>query len=1018
MKRLLIDSSSIVQGALHAAVNSENATMVTFEEKDVSIPSAIDGYEIFLTSLEKTLDTLNMVPMQIVLVKDGKNSRSLRREFLPGYKNRPAKPPEFMEQFNIMQDRVEATLLSYGAISVEKEGYEADDLLAALAAVTDHVIWSKDGDLLAAGDWYFDGWLNPDKFFGIQKQHIVVYKSLVGDTSDKIPGAAGFGKVGFIDMVAKFGDEGLQDIKDMLETRQLHELEAYVSEFKPFQKILDSIETVYNSYDAARFHHPGFSGLNWKAAYPKGNGDLPKWNATEELVTRANLKPLNFKGSPYVSLDIETAVGPESLAWSERNKGKTDKTGPLDVFGSKLTGFSLTYGNNCQHTKYFSFDHKDTDNLSEEEVISLLNSIPQNVPTVVHNSSFELCVLRNHFELKFDRGYLPPTLHDTRIMAGFIDEYESPGLKHNSKLRLEYTQASYDDVTQGRPMNELTGEEVVRYGCDDTICTSALYSLFTLVMAYESTWDAYEKCAQKAQFIYAESFLTGTKFDLEKLKELQDANSDQYALLELELKKYLANIEGYPGCEFEPALDLSAQEIKRVYTQVTGETLKSTMRRVEKLGELIGGDLGDALIDVEDVTKFNEVAAGMFVANPEINLRSPKQMSALLYDYLGFPVRLRNKLTDPQRRQGLTQGNPASNGSAIAHAIMYDADEDQKVFLKTLIDAKSCLTEDSLFYEPYQSMPSWIDGYVHPQSGQAMAKSGRANASKPNFQQVSKKSRVREVYVPLEDDHIWVSFDFSSQELVHIAVQSQDKNMLDCYRGDVRKDVHSLTGVQVLKNTQDIDLSYDEFLVVLKDEEHPLYKKVKTARNQAKATNFLDAYMGTAITLAEALLITEELAQKMLDGKAEAFPDVKKWQESMSAVHLERGYAVEPMGRRRHLRLDGSWKDKHELRGGLNHIIQGGAGSQLTLVLSKLWDRKVLERYHAYFLFSVYDEVNFSVAKSDVVEFIKEVHPIMVENYCNFPVEFESSIEIGPNFGELKSIGTQFDEAKIKELIC
>jgi DNA polymerase I-like protein with 3'-5' exonuclease and polymerase domains len=392
-------------------------------------------------------------------------------------------------------------------------------------------------------------------------------------------------------------------------------------------------------------------------------------------------------------------------------------------------------------------------------------------------------------------------------------------------------------------------------------------------------------------------------------------------------------------------------------------------------------------------------------------------MSELLYGHLGFPVRITNKLTDVQRSNGQTVGNPASNESAIRHAVMYDAEEGQKEFLLDLLAAKSCLTEDSLFYSPYRNFPSWIDGLVHPQSGQALAKSGRANASKPNFQQISKKSRVREVYVPYDESQVWVSFDFSSQELVHIAVQSGDRNMLNCYRGDTRKDIHSLTGVQVLRSTTGIGLSYEEFLKVLNDETHELYKKVKLARNQAKATNFLDAYMGSAITLAESLLVSEDVAQQMLDAKAIAFPWVKSWQNEMTRLHSERGYAVEPMGRRRHLRLDGSWKDNHELRGGLNHVIQGGAGSQLSAVLSKLWERRILERYNATFLFSVYDEINFSLDKIDAVEFIKEVHGVMTERYADFEIDFESSIEIGPNFGELKSIGTQFDAAKIKGLL-
>jgi hypothetical protein len=77
----------------------------------------------------------------------------------------------------------------------------------------------------------------------------------------------------------------------------------------------------------------------------------------------------------------------------------------------------------------------------------------------------------------------------------------------------------------------------------------------------------------------------------------------------------------------------------------------------------------------------------------------------------------------------------------------------------------------------------------------------------------------------------------------------------------------------------------------------------------------------------------------------------------------------------------------------------------------------VLERYNATFLFSVYDEINFSVDRADAVEFIREVHGVMTERYADFEISFESSIELGPNFGNLKSIGVKFDEVKIRELL-
>ena len=244
-KRLLIDSNSVIIACLHACTkDGSNTYEAEFEGKTIQMPSHLDGYESFLMALKATLRDLNMVPSQVVLVKDGKDNKNIRRKYLTTYKDRPEKPKEFLEAIVKTTEMAEETILSYGGISVVKDGYEADDMIAALAAVTDHIIWSKDKDLLAAGNWWWSGELNPtDKFLGIDRKHIVVYKSLVGDTSDKIPGANGFGEVALTNLIAKFGDDTLDEILDMIKNKELHKLSDYVEDFKPFQKIIDNADS-------------------------------------------------------------------------------------------------------------------------------------------------------------------------------------------------------------------------------------------------------------------------------------------------------------------------------------------------------------------------------------------------------------------------------------------------------------------------------------------------------------------------------------------------------------------------------------------------------------------------------------------------------------------------------------------------------------------------------------------------------------------------------------------------------
>ena len=418
-----------------------------------------------------------------------------------------------------------------------------------------------------------------------------------------------------------------------------------------------------------------------------------------------------------------------------------------------------------------------------------------------------------------------------------------------------------------------------------------------------------------------------------------------------------------------------------------------------------------------------ENARNNFKPTPEFNLRSPKQMGELLYEVLKFPVRLRNKLTDIQRSKGQREGNPATNEDAVALAVIYDAIPEEKEFLENILSAKECMTEEGLYYSAYPRFIHWKDKMVHSNPGQALAVTGRSTPSRPNLTQMTKPSdekphTIREVVIGSEPDHFIVSLDFSSQELVQIAEQSGDPDMIACYSGEVRKDLHSLTGCSIY-NLKYGEMSYEEFISVIDIKEDERHGKVKYCRKVGKSTNFLDAFNGSAPTLSTKLRVPLEEAELMLEAKHKAFPVVEEWKEKVMEFGKMNGFVTEPMGRRRHLVLENNYKDNHTLRAAINFGIQGGAGSQIKCALSKIWKDKVLEdrKHNAYFLFSVHDEIVFSLHKEDLIEVLRGIHSRMTQQYANFKLQFKSSIAIGKNFGELNEIGEEINEEKILEAI-
>jgi DNA polymerase I-like protein with 3'-5' exonuclease and polymerase domains/5'-3' exonuclease len=1039
MKRLLIDASHILKMVMFSAANGESA----FAVGDVIVGHHLDAFERFLGSFKKTLEAVKMVPSQVILVKDGYRANAFRREIYPEYKvKKPGEeiPEEFFDQLSMLNVKVEELILTHGGIICWADDFEADDLIYALSQAMETVIWSGDKDLLAHGDVFFQGGWGEDKFFGIAKKHIVVYKALVGDNSDKIPGAKGFGDGTFLKMIEKYGDDCLDEFLEMLENETLHELAEYVSDFKPFGKIIEHSDLVYKSYQCAKPYHPGWNTIQWKARPISQDKEyLPEYSGVTKLVTKSMLTAefmntfrQQAKAVPLgYAFDIETWEDEESLAWGMANKAKTDKRGKLDARGSHLAGFSITVGNNGQFCYYFPVDHKDTDNLTLSDAECVLNLLDESKPMFVWNAEFELPITRLHCELRFDRGWLP-NVHDAMIMKSYVNENTPLGLKDSSSTYLGYQQVTYAEVTtkdgvQYR-MNELTGEEVVSYGCDDSICTLALASLFQVIMKFERTWKAFKLCEPSPAYLAAESFINGQKFDMEKLAELKAENDAQLEEVMIKLREKLVGYEWseydpaaeversyrMPGCEYQPIFEINAAAVKNVYQQLTKTKLSTRMSMIDKVVDLIREELPElaSAFDSKSVDQVNAVAEELFMPMPSFSVTSDKDMEHLLYTAFRFEVRLRGKATEKMKEKGIRTGNPKVNEAAIRTAFAYDADEKQKEILDLVLEANKLSTNESLFLGPYAKMPNPKTGMVHGRAGQSLTTTRRAAPNGPNIAQVSKKTPIREIYAPFEDGWIWWSFDWSGQELRLTAERSQCPEMLKCYPKDgPAKDLHSIAALKIAELNKE-SYTYEEFLLMLSE------KKMKNYRNAAKAVNFGGIYGQTEIGLANKLMITKEEALEIMKAADEAFPGVPIWKQNVRDRAIRDGFVSTLLGARKHLNLDGTWRDEHELRSAVNFEIQSPAAEQAKLAMAKIWDRKILEKYDAVFAFPVHDEINGSVRVYEgTVDFLKEIHAIMLEDYADMKVPIESSIEIGSNFGTLKELGTKFDEEKVREAI-
>lgn len=1044
MKRLIIDASSIIRACHYAGKDEEFGRSVD----GCWINSAAWGFERFVDSYVSMLEKTGTVPSFTILVKDGQDSRRLRKQFWPEYKGKRAeKPKELHEEFNDLLDGIADEILSMGGTVMVQDGMEADDVIAYLATSLEgqKVIWSRDKDMLAlcsdTVDVYLNDELNPEVAKGCPREFVLLYKAIVGDPSDNLPGATGFGDKAFRDLYEKFGPEGCQELENLIQQNKLDTLVEDVPSLKSLQKIIDSAPQVRASYACARFyidrvntpkdpiqiqtgmvqqwdpevyHHKLKGYFGTKTLVTQDSDDVPFKQAVLDLVSQ----------SPYVSLDIETSAPQESIEWSKNNKVN------VDVFGAELTGLSLTCGNNLQHTFYFSVGHAAGSNVPTEDIKSLICDQRFDKPVMIHNTAFELPVLFNAW------GVWVRNACDTMIMKSYVDENTELGLKPSSKQYFDYGQKTYEEVTQGQRMCELTAQEAFDYACDDTICTAALANRLRLTMELEKTWQIFVQVELPTQYWVAEAFINGVDVDLDELNRISAEDDKIFSENREIVFHYLKSID-WAGSIAPTFVDTPAG-IKEAFLLKNKKPLDCRARLPEKIIAAVReqGDprLADLIAEGDLVNIQNYLDEG-YEGIPDFDVDKKAHLRELLYDVWKLPIRFRTVVTKEQRAKGKKQGTPSADAAAVEHALKLDADrlDDEKVSVLHAINLMCKVsTRRKLYYRPYPELLHWKDGKLHPQLGQSRAATRRFTPNAPNVNQLAKKGdgkKVRRVF-PAPKGWLWVSMDESGQELRLAAVSSRDENLLSCYVGDNLRDPHSLTGAQIarFRHTKFGDYQlFEEARKGLHGEEAKAL--VDKTRDEGKGTNFSSQYLCRAPKLAKLLTVSVEDAQVFLDAKAEAYPGLTQWQQDVISEAHAFGYTKTLMGARRHLwhKLTDpdKWVQAEAERQGVNFVIQGSAGEQIKLCGSAMaTDYSLLTAFAAYFadrvakalppckkygakvLFPVHDEFDVLVPiNENTAACVLELHACMIQQYADMDIPLESELSIGTSFGNLTKIG-------------
>ena len=282
MERMIVDLSSVLWMALLTGKDAEYGRVVEFKDKKVHVNGWQFGYEVTMNHMTSVMRDLELSPSQLIIVPEGKLSKSRRRAIYNDYKEeRDSRPPEAYVEFGICRDKLLDDFRSAGAWAVMQDGVEGDDVIGYLARTLPgiKIIRSNDGDMTTLLDdpsvflyTSAKGLTQENKYGPFPPRYVPVYKALVGD-GEEYKGASKFGPKSFLDFLVWGGDAGLPAIEGVIQRRQLHELECDVAEFKPMRKIIDSAKHVYESYECALLHDEWINTERCPlVVYPPTNG--------------------------------------------------------------------------------------------------------------------------------------------------------------------------------------------------------------------------------------------------------------------------------------------------------------------------------------------------------------------------------------------------------------------------------------------------------------------------------------------------------------------------------------------------------------------------------------------------------------------------------------------------------------------------------------------------------------------------------------------------------------------------
>jgi DNA polymerase I - 3''-5'' exonuclease and polymerase domains len=352
----------------------------------------------------------------------------------------------------------------------------------------------------------------------------------------------------------------------------------------------------------------------------------------------------------------------------------------------------------------------------------------------------------------------------------------------------------------------------------------------------------------------------------------------------------------------------------------------------------------------------------------DVNTSSPKQLSRLIYDLMGFPQR-----------------NANDRSVDRDHLMDFDS-EFVDLLLKQRQLEKMLNTYVEGFADDIKS-----DGYVHPVPLLHGTSTGRLSYQGPPIQTIPKPYRVgrdlgafRRLFVPRNrETHTFIEADYSQLEIWVAQALSQDQQMLaDLHSGDYHGRVTT------------------ECFGISKETTNP--NEWGERRTQAKRVTFQRLYQGGASTLANRITgigCSVREAQDYINRFNTRYPSYIKWCADMVDSVSEFGFIQTCFGRKRRFPVI---NDHSQIRQALNFPIQSIASDVCLTSLIEL--HALLKPYDSRPVWTVHDSILFEVSNKHFDRVADIIRMTMTEpRHPSLPA-LHVELTSGPNYYDQEPI--------------